>query len=252
MNGPLLSAELLPAVLVSRRATVARRAHASAAEEAYVRQIVLGRAGACPDRPTLSMFLFDNSGSVAGVAGNDPVGARFLEARVAIERLARHCRCGKELVAILHFDTPTSTDLAPRPLTKANTAAIRNSLKIPYDGAGRSLLGPSLRAARKLADSHADHRAVLVALTDFELFDADLGSVMRDYVGFPGRVHAASLRTEPPAVLTESPKVTVTRINAGDPPGTLAQAIFGALVEDRPGCHPHQSPGRRVLPRMTR
>jgi hypothetical protein len=115
--------------------------------------VYLGSVGACPDEPVLLILIFDNSGSVAGVGGNDPIGQRFEEARLAIETVGKRCRCGKELAAILTFDSPTTLDVAPIPL-KGGIATIEQGLAIPPDGAGSSILGPSLRLARGISDSH--------------------------------------------------------------------------------------------------
>lgn len=68
--------------------------------------IRLPHPGRCPHQPAHSIFLFDNSGSVCG--GNDPIGRRFEEGRIAVERVSKACRCRAELVSVLHFDTPTA------------------------------------------------------------------------------------------------------------------------------------------------
>jgi hypothetical protein len=196
----------------------------------YARQIVLGRPGRCPEQPVLTISLFDNSGSVTG--GNDPVGQRFLEAYLAIAKVGGRCRCGKDLAAVLHFDTPTSGDIEPTSIVRANHDQIKESLAIPPDGAGASLLGASLAAARRLAASYeATHRIVLVVLSDFLLFDDHLG----DLIAFPGDVHAVCLSAPPPPRLEAAPAVTVTAIDHASPPGAVARAVFRALVETRPG-----------------
>lgn len=186
----------------------------------------------------LNINLFDNSGSVASGGGNDPVGRRYLEALLAIQHVGAHCRCGRELTATIHFDTPTSGDLAPTPMTKPNLPAIIRSLAIPPDGAGSSCLGPSFRAAQQLIAQHPDHRPVLVALTDFELFDGDVDRLLDEFIDVPGDVHAVVLRSTPPAKLAAAPHVITTRIDYTSQPGAVARAVFAALTATRPHARP--------------
>lgn len=225
MNGStLLRGELFPSHLLGS----ARGALAGAGSE-----YALGHPGRCPHSPTLTVFDFDNSGSVSGVSGNDPIASRFVEARLAIEKVSRRCRCGHERAAVLHFDTPTSSDIAPIALKGGGTRRIEQGLRIPRDGAGTSVLGPSLHAAYGLAEQHPDHESVLVVLSDFELFDNDVPGVLKEFVDFPGTVHAVVLRATPPAVLLEDDRVTVTHIDYADPPGAVAKAVFEALITHR-------------------
>lgn len=195
-------------------------------------QINLGRPGRCPERPILFINVVDNSGSVAGVAGNDPVGNRFAEVRLAIETVAERCRCGEELVALLNFDSPTSVDVPPTPM-KSGMSVIEQGLKIPADGAGSSVLGRSLDRARCLVDTYPEHQGVLVVLSDFELLDADVPGVLNDLCDFAGLVHAVVLRSGPPRRLVDDPRVTVTHVAHSDPPGALAKAVFVALTATR-------------------
>jgi len=200
----------------------------------YAAGITLGKPGSCPERPVLLIALYDNSASVTG--GNDPIGQRFLEVSIAIIRVGRRCYCGKDLVATLHFDTPTSGDLQPISITKPHQRDIRRSLATPPDGAGISCLGPSLLVALALAHRHPNHHPVLVVLSDFELFDDYLGQL----IAFPGDVHAVVLRASPPAVLEGAPDIRVTPVDYASRPGTVARAVFAGLTTGRPGA--------RVLP----
>lgn len=193
--------------------------------------------GRCSGRPTLTMFDFDNSGSVSG--GNDPIGNRYLEARLALDRVARRCRCGRELVAILHFDRGTGGDAGPLPLDRKGRIELDRALSVPAGGFGISELGPSLSDAYRLVDAYPEHDPVLIAFTDFELFDADLGGVFDDFCTFPGSVHAAVLRSAPPPRLVDDPRVNVTHVMPDSAPGVVASAAFGALTT------------YRVLPRTT-
>lgn len=202
------------------------------AVQQYVDSITVGKPGRCPEEPVHFITDYDNSGSVTG--GNDPIGQRFVEGALAITRVGSRCRCGRDLCTVLHFDTPTSLDLAPTPLTKPHQDAIRRSLAIPPDGAGVSLLGPSLMAARQLVERYPSHRAVLCVHSDFELFD----DYLHELIAFPGDVHAIALRSPPPQVLIDAPNVTVTRVSYDSPPGTVARAVFTALTRTRPGAKP--------------
>jgi len=229
----LLSSRPLSSALRTSLPTFTDVGRAAAANRSYASRITLGRTGRCSEQPVLTICLFDNSGSVVG--GNDPVGQRFLEAYLAITKVGNRCRCGKDLAAALHFDTPTSGDLEPTPITKTHHEDIQRSLAIPPDGAGVSLLGPSLQAARRLAqDRRQTHRIILVVLSDFLLFDDYLG----DLIAFPGDVQAVVLTASPPQQLIEASSVTVTAVNHGSRPGAVARGIFTALTHTRPGAKP--------------
>lgn len=196
-------------------------------------RIALGAVGRCPHHPTLTVSVFDNSGSVSGVFGNDPIARRFDEARLAIQAVGRRCRCDHERVSIIHFDTPTCRDVPPTRLNRNGWRRIEHGLATPADGAGSSILRPSLQAAYRLAEQHADHNAVLVVLSDFELFDPNIADLYADLAAFPGTVHAVALRATPPRVLRDDDRVTVTHINHDDEAGAVAQAVLAALTTHR-------------------
>jgi len=86
-------------------------------------EIVLGYAGRCPLEPTHLILNFDNSGSVGSAGGNDPIGNRFVEARLAIEAVSRRCRCDRELVSIVHFVGPFELQEQHRRAVYARAAA---------------------------------------------------------------------------------------------------------------------------------
>jgi hypothetical protein len=231
-GGSFLPSRLAPeALLASRLASI------SADEErgALARKISihLGDPGRCPHNSTLLTLLFDNSGSVSGVAGNDPIAQRYVEAELAIQAVARRCRCRRELVAIVHFDVPTSGDVPPTPLNRGGWRTLRRGLSIPPDGAGVSLLRPSLEAAYEITERYPQHDHILVALTDFELFDEQLDGVLDDFCSFPGTVHAVALRATPPARLVDDDRVQVTHVDYTDQPGAVARAVFNALTTYR-------------------
>lgn len=198
----------------------------------------LGSPGRPSPEPTLVIPIFDNSGSVISPAGNDPLSNRFAEVErafsVVAKKSARH-----ELGAVLHFDVPTSADVAPVPLTRAGLVRLRAGLHVPPDGAGTSRLGPSLSRARQLAAAHPNHRATLVVLSDFLLLDSDVGAVLAELATFPGTVHAVVLGGR--AVRFPADRITVTTIKRDDPPGAVAKALFASLTRHRPGSRAYRA-----------
>jgi hypothetical protein len=210
-------------------------------------QIVLGNPGRCPHEPTLVTFLFDNSGSVS--SGNDPIGNRYVEAKLAVGAIARRCRCGHELCAVIHFDVPTSSDVPPTTLDRNGLATIERGLTIPTDGGGISMLRPSLKRAYQIAAQYPDHHHTLVIASDFEVFDNDLPTLLDEVCAYPGgNVHAVVLRADPPAALLDDDRVTVTRIGYGEAPGAVAKALFAGLIARRR----HREQRNTRVPRPTR
>lgn len=204
--------------------------------------IRLEHPGGCPKEPVVYFNLFDNSGSMSG--GNDPIGNRFEEVRVALQHLARYCRCGQEYSTIIHFDTPTSGYVLPTKLNRGGLSKLDAGLMLPPDGAGISLLKPSLDRAVALAASQPDITPVLTVLSDFELFDQP--SVLDALIGFPGLVHAVVFRSQPPPLLLDAPDVLVTGIQPTDAPGAVARAIFESMTSLR------RTPRRQCLARTSK
>ncbi len=204
----------------------------SATVDRTLAAVRLGPVGKCPEVPVLLITTADNSGSVVGVGGNDACGNRFQEMRLAIEAVAKRCKCGDELVAMLNFDSPNSGDVPPTPL-RNGVAGLERGLEIPRDGSGCSLLGPSLSKARQIADRYPDHHVVFIALSDFQLFDGDVAGVLRAFTDFPGQPHAVVLRSAVPQALVDDLRVIVTPVNPSDPAGTVARAVFTALTATR-------------------
>lgn len=197
--------------------------------------ISLPPVGKCPNHPTLVVLTFDNSGSVTG--GNDPVGNRFEEASVAVDHLAKRCRCGQEQVAIRTFDLGTSSDLGPLTLNRKGPKELYEALRVPSAPAyGSSCLGPSLADAERLAAAHSDHEVVVVVFSDFELLDGNTAAVLtrlRHFAEQPHhQAHAVVLRSSPPAQLEDS-AVAITHVPVDSPRGAVARAVLGALVAAR-------------------
>lgn len=203
-------------------------------------RLVVGDPGRCPGYPTLTIAIFDDSGSVIAPAGSDPVSNRYAEAGAAFDALARRCRCGQCSVAVLHFDLVG--DAGPLPLKRRVPGSLSRSLAIPPDAAGCSLLGPSLAAAARIVDgTPAARDLALVVFSDFQLFDDDLDRVLSNLAGFPGDVHAVVLGSSP--LITMDPRITVTRLTNSDPPGALGRALLRSLAQGRRGAHiPTDSP----------
>lgn len=206
-------------------------------------KIVLPHPGRCPERPVHTIFVCDNSGSVTN--GNDTIGRRYEEASIAIERVGKYCRCKNEIVSIIHFDTPTSSDIRAARISAGVKGQIERGLTIPPDGAGISELSPSLCVAHERVAQYPRHLPVLVALTDFELFDADVERTLVDLCAFPGLVFAVVLRAEPPTQLLADDRANVARVTYDSPRGVVARAVFQALTAGRRSTRRSTKPSAR-------
>ena len=207
--------------------------------------LVVGDPGRCPGHPTLTIAIFDDSGSVIAPAGNDPVSNRYAEAAAAFDALARRCRCGQCLAAVLHFDLVGGT--GPLPLKRRVPHAVQRALAIPSNAAGCSLLGPSLGAAARMVDGVPNVRSLtLVVFSDFQLFDDDPERVLSDFAGFPGEVHAVVLGGSRD-ITGLDPRITATRLSSSDAPGALGSALLRSLAQGRRGARmPPDSPEKGV------
>lgn len=193
----------------------------------------LGDPGRPSPVPTLLIAVFDDSGSVAGPSGNDPLSNRYGEVTRAFSVVARK-GSRRELGAIVHFDTPSHGEVAPTPITRSGMIRLRAGLRPPTDGAGTSELGPSLGRAYEIAEAYPGHEATLVVLSDFQLFDRDPAGVLSRLAAFPGDVHAVVLGSRLPAGVLDQ-RITVSSITHDSHPGAVAQALFSRLVSRRPG-----------------
>lgn len=225
-QGRLLSCRLLPGRLLG---DVIPNTPTPLAGPGYV----LGHPGRPSKVPTLLITIFDNSGSVTWPTGTDPLSNRFAEVDRAFTLVARR-GAQHELGAVLHFDTPSSGEIGPVPITRTGIRQLRQGLRIPPDGAGSSRLGPSLHRAAEMARTYADHDTALVVLSDFQLYDVDPPAVLAELAAFPGLVHAVVLGDLKDAHIPPG-DVTVTRVRQDDAPGTVAKAVFASLTRHRPG-----------------
>jgi hypothetical protein len=233
-SAPILTSRVLASqVLGAAGSTSSRPARRSRSTYA------LGNPGRPAEDPTLLIAVFDNSGSVVSPGGTDPRSNRYAEVDRAFSIVARK-GAEHELGAVLHFDTPTSSDVDPTPITKQGLARLRAGLRIPPDGAGSSRLAPSLRRAVKLAQAHPAHLCTLVVLSDFQLLDPDAGAVLADLNSYPGQVHAVVLGGQPGKGAVY-PRIAATYIGRDDPPGAVARALFTSLTTHRPGSRAYEA-----------
>jgi hypothetical protein len=195
----------------------------------------VGRPGKPSPVPTIFIALFDNSGSVTSASGTDPLSNRYAEVRRAFQIVARKGR-RRELAAIVHFDTPSSGEVEPVPITRTGMQRLRTGLCPPPDGAGTSELGPGLDRATGIAEAYPDHEVTLVVLSDFLIMDDEPADVLSRLAKFPGTVHTVVLGGRLPAGVLDQ-RITVTHVDRDSRPGAVARALFAGLVAHRPGSH---------------
>lgn len=197
--------------------------------DAYLQGIQLGPLPRCRHRPELIIFILDESGSVQG--GNDPLGRRHDEVSYTARRIATSCRCGQQRMAVIYF-RPSTHDVGPFKLnTFGGVRRVDDALANRPSGTS-SDLGPALDAAYALAVRHP-HPATVVALTDFELLDADPERELMRLAEFPGHSHAVVLGSRVPQLLEDHDDVTVTRISWDSPAGAVATAVLPAFTHQR-------------------
>lgn len=219
----LLSGLLTPALI----STVGSHAKAS-------RYVELGNAGSDPQTPTLVLLDFDDSGSLA--SGNDPVGARYEEAKRALRHIAAASHTDSQQVAVFRFDHPEITPIGPLPLnSEISVGELLTAADPPAEAMGSSSLTPSIMAMNRLAEQHPASDKVAVIFSDFELFDQQPTQPYEEIARFPGLVHAVVLGNLPPAPLLVLPNVEVTQVSPSDPPGMLAATLTHSLTRFRGG-----------------
>jgi hypothetical protein len=195
----------------------------------------LGHPGRPSPVPTLLIALFDNSGSVMSPGGSDPLSNRYAEVTRAFQTVARK-GSRHELGAIVHFDTPSSGEVEPVPITRTGLLRLRTGLRPPPDGAGSSELGPSLDRAAEIVGTCLDHEVTLMVLSDFLITDREPAQALARLAEFPGTVHAVVLGVRLPAGVLDQ-RISVAHIDRDSRPGAVARAVFAQLVTRRPGSH---------------
>jgi hypothetical protein len=198
----------------------------------------LGSPGRCPDRDGRSthVLLYDNSGSVVGFGGNDCVGRRFEETKIALDLLGHACRCRREMVGVVHFDTGLG-DAVPAPVgTRDGLEVVEKALRIPSGSPGISTVGPALAVAERFARS--EPLTTLLVLSDFALTDTALVTGMIDArPAWAEHVHLVTLGTGALVGDQDTPPwITVTSLGGpgeGHAPGDVAKAIHQSFTRTR-------------------
>jgi len=196
-------------------------------------QIVLGDPGSCPAGGSQTWMIIDSSPSVDDSDGNDPLSRRYDETALAIRHVAAACRCGRDRIALVPFDTGSPGHVAPQPLTTRGVRRLDRGLQRLAATCGMSSqLGPALDRVEMQTPPRGAQTGIVV-FSDFLLTDHNPTSVMSRLRDFPGHVHAVVLGAQPPSVLVTDPSVTVTRLTPTSPPGAAARAVFDGLVHFR-------------------
>ena len=195
--------------------------------------IRLGSPGVCSGDATLQIWIFDDSGSVTGVGGTDPMAHRYREARTALRHVARACSCGAERVGIVHFDANKGR-VRPSRIGGLGELWLRRGLQVPIGAPGSSDLLTALQVAEAWADQAADGTSLqMVVFSDFALTDEDPDDVIRRMESFSGEVTACVLG--PGIWPGADPRVQVRHVASSDGGGSFARAVFGELTHHRSG-----------------
>lgn len=198
------------------------------------RCVNLGASGRDPSSPVYVQCCFDDSGSLSH--GNDPVGARYEEAKRALRHIAAASRSDMQQVTIYRFDHPDVPPVGPLPLHEKKPLEDLLAAVDPPEGIiGSSALTPSMMAMNRAAEKHPDADYVAIIFSDFELFDLNPRQPFEEIAAFPGLVHAVVMNASPPAELLALPNVLITQVSSLDPPGRLAAALAHSLTRHRAG-----------------
>lgn len=191
----------------------------------------LGSPGTCSGRHKHFIFIGDDSMSVWGDGGNDPLSLRWPEARHALRTLSNVCQCKKETASVLHFD-PDPADVLAAPVNRDSQDRLLAAMR---PGFGGSELGPSLEIAYSLTRKRPWQPATdstLIVMSDFELLDPDPEAVMRRMGEYPGRVVALVLGGSAPWNY-QALGIEAVHLTSKDTPGKLSRAVFTHLITDR-------------------
>ncbi|QEX10676.1 hypothetical protein F6X56_13610 [Rhodococcus erythropolis] len=199
----------------------------------------LGEAGSCPDLPSLTVIIADDSASITAQFGHDPLAQRYSEAKRAIDHIGRSCICRHEFVTIIHFDQPSPLDVPPQRLHRRGRLRLRSGLR-STGSRGSSDLAPALDKAEHLATQFRAFDIGIVVMTDFLLTDRDPPGVVGRLISFEGHVHAVALNADPPQILRDAPHVSISTITQNSEPGATARAIFESMTANRAMSTTHQ------------
>lgn len=186
-----------------------------------------------PLRTCLDTLVFDDSYSITGPQGTDPVGNRYREAHHAIASVANWTESKRQRVSILHFDHPVGSSGVVT-LSASSIERLGRYLDIPRGGMGTSQLDCALLAAERQARARDVRDVRLTVFSDYQLTDYDTHGIYERLRSFPGIVHAVVLNAVPPVEL-QVDNIIVTRVSSRDEPGALARTLFKSLTMTRPG-----------------
>lgn len=210
-------------------------------------RVELGRPGRDPLVQTLDILIFDDSGSLSWLNGNDPIGSRYTEARSAVKQIARASRSSLHQVAVIHFDYPEIVALMPTAVnSRRGLEQVLEALATPAEAIGTSILSPSMMAANNIARRSEAEVLRCTIFSDFELMDQQPSQPREELAGFPGQVHAVVMNAVPPEWLEQTPNAVVTRVGSDDPPGLLAASLMHSMTANRPGASSPRLVSKRV------
>lgn len=195
-------------------------------------RLVLPEVGTCPGHAVDLIALIDNSPSVIGPGGNDPMSNRIGELRMAIRHFAASCRCRRERISLISFDCPSGATVLRQTLARSGLRRLDHGLSRMRTDPGSSSLGPSLDISEQIS-SEARGKALVVVFTDFLLTDDHPDDVLDHFQSLEANKHAVVLGSQPPAVLEADPTVTVSRIGPSSQPGAVATALTAAFIDAR-------------------
>jgi hypothetical protein len=187
------------------------------------------------DEPVLLDLIDDISGSMTG--GNDALGLRHESVLIYLEHLAasRSGRRGRAsrrpswFFQCRTFDNGGScldlplTEVAPTTLSRLRRALLGQTY------GGSSNLGPALNASISSAQGWTG-RHVRVVLSDFELFDSSVATVLESFATAPADLNLALVFRSPVPSMLDSTRIRVHHVNPDtDSPETVAMLIRDAV-----------------------
>jgi hypothetical protein len=194
-------------------------------------RLVLPDVGTCPGHSVDLIALIDNSPSVTGPGGNDPLSNRISELQTAIRHIATSCRCRRERISLVSFDCPSGATVLRQPLSRSGVRRLERALiRMPADP-GSSSLGPSLEITEQIGAVQGS--AMVVVFSDFLLTDDHPDDVLERIRNVEADKHVVVLGSQPPAVLEADATVTVSRVGPSSQPGAVARALTAAFINAR-------------------
>lgn len=106
--------------------------------------------GQCPGHAVDVDIILDQSPSMAGAGGNDPLSRRHFEIRAVLRRLAQSCRCGRERVSLVPFDQPPDATVIGTAMDRRGSRRLGRALDAVARCSTSSSLGPALDIAERV------------------------------------------------------------------------------------------------------